>query len=214
MADPDPKPDDPPADPPADPPKDPPPADPPKAKDDDEPLGEGGKRALEAERKARRDAETARKALEDELAELKKAGLSEQEKAIEDAKTAGATEAAAKYAALIVAAEVKAAGASKVAPEALDDLPRLLDLDPTKLVSDDGTVDTKAISSAIDEMVKAKPYLAPKAGGGGGADPDQGARGGGRPAQLTRDALRNMTSEEIAQARRDGRLDDLMAGLV
>lgn len=174
-------------------------------------LGDAGKKALDAERKARRDAESARRKLEAELDELRQQGLSEQEKAVEEAKKAGAAEASARYASLIVAAEIKAAAASKVAAEAIEDLPRLLDLDPTELVGDDGTVDTDAISSAIDEAVKARPYLAPAATKGT-PDPDQGARSGGRPTQLTRDALKNMTPDEISQARREGRLDDLMAG--
>lgn len=46
-------------------------------------LGDAGRRALDAERKARRDAEAARKALEDRLAELESAGKSELEKALD-----------------------------------------------------------------------------------------------------------------------------------
>jgi hypothetical protein len=79
-------------DPPAEPAKDEPPTDPPKPKDDDG-LGDGGKKALDAERKARKLAET-------ELARFRKA---EQDKADADKselqKAAEAREAAEKRAA-------------------------------------------------------------------------------------------------------------------
>ncbi|MEM9609936.1 MAG: hypothetical protein AAGA99_21125 [Actinomycetota bacterium] len=212
MADPDPKTDPPPGDPdPKDPPpKEPDPKDPPPATDGgDEQLGEGGKRALDAERAARKAADDRAKKAEAELDKLRQAGLSDHEKAVAEAKKTGAAEASAKYAATILAAEVKAAAASKVAPEAIDDLPRLLDLDPTELVGDDGTVDTARVKSAIDDAVKARPYLAPKSGSR--QDPDQGSGRGGATPQLTKAQVEKMTPDEVATALAKGQLADYLA---
>lgn len=60
----------------------------------DEPLGEGGKKALEAERKARRDAEQANAALQAQLDKINQANESAIEKAQREANEA--KEAAAK----------------------------------------------------------------------------------------------------------------------
>lgn len=177
----------------------------------DEQLGEGGRRALSNERSARKAAEARARKAEQAAERLRQQGLSDQERAVEDAKKTGAAEASAKYAASILAAEVKAAAASRVAPEAIDDLHRILDLDPTELVGDDGKVDTDRLTSAIDEAVKSRPYLAPS-NGGAQPDPDQGARGGGRPTQLTESDVRQMSPAEITKARREGRLSDYLAG--
>lgn len=75
-------------------------------------------------------------------------------------------------------------------------------------VGDDGKV------AGVDEVIAALTESNKRLFGtsNGQPDPDQGARSGGRPTQLTRDALKNMTPDEISQARREGRLDDLMAG--
>jgi hypothetical protein len=60
----------------------------------DAPLGEGGKKALEAERKARRDAEQSAASLQAKLDAIEKANLSDLEKAQREATEA--KEAAAK----------------------------------------------------------------------------------------------------------------------
>lgn len=130
-------------------------------------LGDAGKRALEAERRARKEADDARKKAEDELAEIRKGQMSESEKAIEEARTAGRDEATSAANERVIRSEVRAAAAGKLEDPA--DAVKFLDLGKFK-VGDDGNVDEAAITSAIDELVKDKPYLAARRGPGGTAD--------------------------------------------
>lgn len=159
-----------PADPPADPPKDP-------------ALGDPGKKALDEERAARRDAERtakaaekARKELEERLAAIEAENATDQEKAIAAARKEGESEATARANTRIIRSEVKAAAATKLNDP--NDAIAMLDLSQFE-VDADGNVDEKAIASAIDELVTAKPYLAvgatPRTGNGdGGAHEDPG----------------------------------------
>lgn len=119
-------------------------------------LGEAGRKALRAERDARAQAERERDALTAERDELKAKTQTEQEKALEDARKAGAAEANLAANRRIVKSELRAACAGKVTdPE--DAVALLGDLDRFIVK---GEPDLKAISSAIDDLVKAKPYLA------------------------------------------------------
>jgi membrane protein involved in colicin uptake len=177
-------------------------------------LAEAGRKALAAERKARRDAERARKAAEKELADLKAAQQAKKDgddaaaaadKTRRDAETA----ALAKANARILAAEVKAAAAGKLADPA--DAARYLDMAEFE-VGDDGSVDAEAITEAISVLIQAKPYLAAKAQGfqGGG---DGGARtGGSKPRQVTDAELKTMTPAQIVKAQQEGRLANLISG--
>ena len=64
-------------------------------------------------------------------------------------------------------------------------------------------------------LVTAHPYLAQGGNNAGlaGIIPPSGVRDGDHQAgQLTRDDLKNMTPKQIEEARRKGRLDDLLAG--
>lgn len=143
---------------------------------DDVELGEAGKAALDAERRAHREAERARKALQTELDELKKKTMTDSERAVAEAKAEGRKEALAEANSKLLRAEIRTAAADKLADPGdaavlLGDIDRFLDKD--------GEPDSKAIASAIDALVKAKPYLA-KAGSrqaplsGGGAKPSSG----------------------------------------
>ena len=146
-------------------------------------LGDAGKKALDQERAARKAAEKQQKAaeakaqeLETRLSQLEEQGKSEQEKAIEAARKEerkeGYDESSSKFSRLILKAEAQAAAAGKLVKPEL--APRLLDLDEFE-VKEDGTVDTDAMSKAIDSLIKDTPELA--ANGkrpAGGAD--QGAR--------------------------------------
>lgn len=139
-------------------------------------LGDAGKAAIKAERTARAAAERENKELKKRLDKLEEANLNEVERAIKQARDEAASEAVATANKRIIQAEVKVAAGGKLSDPA--DAIRFLDLDQFT-VDDDGNVDTDAISSAIDELVKGKPYLA--------ADPAAGARptplpgGGARP---------------------------------
>ncbi len=72
----------------------------------------------------------------------------------------------------VLRAEIKVVAAGKIADPA--DAIALLDLSEFE-IGDDGSVDTEAITSAIDALVEAKPYLVgttrPLGTGGGGARP-------------------------------------------
>lgn len=165
---------------------------------DDEPLGEPGKKALEAERAARKEAEKkARRAdeLEAELEKFREQQMSEQEKAIAAARKEAAdearTEALSTANARLFKAEVRAAAAGKVADTELLNDPdvalRLLGFDEVP-VTEDGDVDAEAISAALDELVERKPYLAVSATRPAG-DVDQGTRGGGQDVTTTMNDL-------------------------
>ena len=119
-------------------------------------LGDAGKKALAAEREARKAAEKAAKDAAAELEELRKAAMSDSEKAVAEAREAGRSEALAAANARIVRAEVlaHATGVLKDPADAIG----FLDLDQFT-VTDSGDVDAEAIKSAIDSLVKAKPYL-------------------------------------------------------
>lgn len=135
-------------------------------------LGDAGKRALDEERNARRVAERKANEAQAELDKVRSANMSEQEKAVAAAKAEGRDEALKTANERLVRAEVKAAAAGKLADPG-DALGLLGDL--SAFIDKTGDVDTKAITSAIDELVKAKPYLSAKPGNGAG---EGGARGG------------------------------------
>lgn len=120
-------------------------------------LGPAGMKALRAERAAREAAERDRDKLTTERDELKAKTQSEAEKAIEAAKKEGREEATLEANRRIAKSEVRAAAGGKVAD--VDDAVTLLgDLDRFIVK---GEVDSKAIATAIETLVKDKPYLAP-----------------------------------------------------
>jgi hypothetical protein len=195
----------PPVDPPADPPKE---QDPPGAGA----LGDAGKQALDrmkAERNAAR--EEARKAAE-ELARLR--AESEGKKAEYEAdqqKRQVEAEALSKANARIVRSEVKAAAKGVLADPA--DAYKFLDLDKFE-VGEDGEVDDAAITAALEDLVKQKPYLAVQDGKRFQGSADGGARKESRPAQLSKADVERMYANkqyaEIEKARQEGRLTDVL----
>lgn len=118
----------------------------------DEPLGDAGKRALEAERESRKEAEARAKAAEKALRDAS----TEREKAIAEAKAEARREILEEANGRLLRAEIKAAATGKLANP--DRAVQLLDLAEFK-VADDGTVDTKAIATAIDKLLETDPYL-------------------------------------------------------
>jgi hypothetical protein len=99
--------------------------------------------------------------LESDMEKLREASQTEQEKALADARKEAAstatTEATTKANRRVLTAEIKAAAGTKLADPA--DAVRLLDLDSFD-IDDDGEVDQKAITAAIQDLLKTKPYLA------------------------------------------------------
>lgn len=170
----------------------------------DDGLNEGGKRALEAERKARSEAEKAAKAANAELEKLRKLTMSETEKAIAEAKASARAELMAEVGAERVENAVRAATAGRNV-----DADALLDgLDRARFLTDDGKPDTQKITEWVDRIAP-KGQTPPKPAA---KDIGQGARPGATGASqiLDHSELKGMTPAEIDKAHREGRLDRLM----
>lgn len=181
-------------------------------------LGDAGERALASERKARKAAEKAQRAAEARVAELERQGQTDQERAVTDAREQARREALGEVNARLVAAEVRARAAGKLANPEL--AARLLDLD--QFVPSDGEdIDGDAIGAAIDELVTAEPYLAASPATGdddtGNDDPPPkrgtvpaGARGD-NPVTFSRSQLRDPSfyaanRDAILKAASEGRI--------
>lgn len=139
-------------------------------------LGDAGQKALQEERAARKAAEKAAKTAAEELERLKVATMSESERAVAEAKAQGRKDALAEVNGKLLRSEIKATATGKLADPA-DAAALLGDLD--RFLDKDGEPDSKAITSAIDALVREKPYLAaagsrPGALPGGGAKPSNG----------------------------------------
>ena len=106
------------------------------------------------------------------------------------------------YAALL--AEVAKTDRKVVDPEAAI---QLLDRSTLELGEDGVPTNT---AEAVDALLEARPFLV-GSGGSARGNADQGARQGG-VKQLSREALASMSPDEINTARREGRLDSLLAG--
>lgn len=165
--------------------------------------------ARKHEDQAKRNAKAAK-----ELEQLKRSQMDENEKAIAEAEERGRQAARLEVAEKLAAAEIKAELKGVV-----DDPAAIVeDLNLRKYVTDDGEVDSDAVAQLREKFSK----LAKSSSDGGnsngsgagtgkgGPDLRQGVRGGNRPAQLTRDDLKNMTPDEIAKAKSEGRLNDLL----
>lgn len=163
----------------------------------------GAKKALVTERNARKAAESALKALQQQLADKDKPA---EEQAIAERIRVATTEATSKANQRLIAAEVRAAATGKVKNPAL--ALKLIDTSGID-VSDDGEVDSDALNDAITTLLAEYPELAADGSKfGGGAD--QGAKGkASKPSQLSRQDLTKLTPDEVLQADRDGRLDTL-----
>jgi hypothetical protein len=120
------------------------------AKDD---LGDPGKKALEAERTARREAEKQRKALERELEQVRTANLSEAEKAVAEAEKRGEQNGIRRMAERLVR-EKFVAQAARRNPD-YDASAVLDDLNLGRYLGDDGEPDTDALSAAVSRLVPA-----------------------------------------------------------
>lgn len=158
----------------------------------EEPLGEPGKRALDAERQARKTAEKQAAELAAKVKEYEQAQLSETERL--NAQLAEAQALAAKAQAeavrLRVATEMQ------------------LPVELHEFLTGDSEEQVRAKAEKLKAATAAA--NAPRAPQ---PDPSQGARPGSTgPAQLTRADLAQMTPYQIEEARQEGRLNDLLAG--
>lgn len=164
----------------------------------------GLKKALAAERKARRESDKALKVLQQQLADKDKPA---DEQAIEAARREAREEAQSKANERIVRSELKAAATGKVKNPAL----ALKLIDTSEIdVSEDGDVDADAVNDAITTLLEEYPELAVDAAKFQGSA-DQGAKGRQTaPTQLTREQLKDMSPDQIMAARKDGRLDRVL----
>lgn len=140
----------------------------------EEALGDAGKRALDAmkaERKAAREQAATEKARADSL-QAKIDGKEAEHAAAEKAREVESA-ALAKANERILKAEVRVAAAGKLSDPA--DALRFLDLSDFE-VGSDGEVDADALATAIDDLVKKKPYLAAQGGKRFQGTADGGAR--------------------------------------
>jgi hypothetical protein len=104
------------------------------------------KAALAKERKDR-------EAVQRELDKIKRDGMTEQERAVAEAKAAGKAEAVAEAGKAVAAATFRELATGKLA-----DPGKALDLvDLGKFVSDDGTVDRTALGKAVDSLAAQVP---------------------------------------------------------
>ncbi|MFZ0324734.1 MAG: hypothetical protein WAN48_11455 [Actinomycetes bacterium] len=163
-------------------------------------LGETGKRALEAERKAAKDALKRAEAAERELETIRTANQSEQERAIAAARKEGATEVQAKADAKVRRAEVRralsAAGCIDVGLAELS--PDFADL----TVTDDGEIED--IERVMKSFQKEHPA---QFGSRVAGSPDAGTGAG-------RGALPTYTSAQIAdRAFWEANRDDIMRAM-
>lgn len=173
-----------------------------ETQDEVEDPNAGLKSALDKERTGHKSAAKRVKELERELADRDK---SPDEKALDDARREAAAEATTKANARLVAVEFRAAAKERgLDPRTALKLADLADVE----VGDDGEVDPSALISALDAVVADHPSLVPSRFQG---TADQGARGkSGTVSQLTEEALKTMTPEQISEARNAGRLDKLL----
>lgn len=175
-----------------------------------EALGDAGKKALDAMKAKWKEAETTAKAAEQARAELQ-AKLDGKEAEYKATQERAELEKAALNKAndRIRRSEVKAAAKGVLADP--QDAYKFLDLDSFE-VDDDGNVDESAISTAIANLVKEKPYLAAQ-----GKRFEGSADGGARndasmPSQLTKSDLDRMSPAEVDQAHKEGRFNKLLGG--
>lgn len=145
-------------------------------------LGDAGKKALDAERARARNEEKARKAsekrasdLEAELAKFREQNQSEQEKAIEAARKEAADAARSEVQSELHKERIESALIRAASNKLTDPRDAVVYLAGELEVGADGRPDEKAVASAIEQLLKDKPYLASGANKVNGSA-DQGAR--------------------------------------
>lgn len=172
-------------------------------------LGDAGKKALDAMKKKWKTAEAAATAAEQQRVALQAqidGKQAEHDASIAAQKVKDDALSAAND--RIKKAEVRAAAATKLADPA--DALRFIDLSEIE-VNDDGEVDATAISAALDDLIREKPYLAAQGGSRFQGRGDGGHRkGAAETQQYTQSDVDAMTPEQVNEARKSGRLNKLL----
>lgn len=162
------------------------------------------------QRKVNRDLEKKLKEARDRADALEKKQPATAEPDVEAIRRQIQQETQAEVNQRILALEIKAAAAGKLADPA--DAHKFIDLTNFE-VNDDGSVDSTEIAAALDDLLKSKPYLAAKGGSPRPGSADGGVRQAGKegkPPQLTRENAQSMTSDAITKAKAAGQCDDLL----
>lgn len=151
---------------------------------------------------AARKHEKEAKATKAELDKLRKAAMSDQEKAVAEAEERGRKEATTEAATLLASARIEAA-LTGVVPDPADVVE---ELNLARYITEDGKVDSEAVAKLREKYVAlAAPSGKPAIPGvPAGARTDAGVR------QLTREEIKSMTPEQISEARSKGQFADLM----
>lgn len=169
---------------------------------------------FEAQQKVNRDLEAKLKNLysvndEKKILEEKVAKFEGKEKEFEQERVAREANAKALETAnqRILKAEIRAASAGKLSDP--NDALRFIDTSDFT-VSDEGDVDRDTISSAIDDLLRNKPYLSAQGGEPTGvyAIPPSGMRDEEEHGQLSKDQAESLSQQEMLKAYSDGRLND------
>ncbi|MFI2187989.1 hypothetical protein [Streptomyces sioyaensis] len=130
-------------------------------------LGDAGKKALKTERDARKAAEQELGTLKDEVARLRRSNAAVKGTDVEAIKS----EIRAEFATQLTETAIKAEAKGRLQ----DPADALLFISTTDLDTSDDT----AITKAVDDLLKARPYLAAAGGAGDGVKP-WGDVGGGK----------------------------------
>lgn len=117
----------------------------------DDQLGDGGKKALDAERDARKASDKRAKDLERELETFRKSSMTAAEVAVAEAKAAGRAEVSVEYGTRLARADFIAQAARR--NPGFDAATILDDLNLARFVGDDGEPDIKAITGAVERLV-------------------------------------------------------------
>lgn len=185
---------------------------PPPAATDGQELGDGGKRALESERTARREAERQAKAAQAELEALRAGQLTEHEKAIAQARRDAQAEERKRSDAMVRRSEVRRALATAgIMPDALDYVatgPEFAAL----AVEDDGSIADLDKAVAAFRGAHAALFGTPRPAAGNFDGGPSGAGTGAAPT-WTKDQIGAMSQAEyekneaeIMRAAREGRI--------
>ncbi|MFC4494073.1 hypothetical protein ACFPA8_07995 [Streptomyces ovatisporus] len=173
-------------------------------------LGDAGKKALDSMKERMKAERDKRRELEARLAELTAPKAATETPDLDAVRAEAAREATAKANARILKSELRAAATGKLADPA--DVHAFIDASKFE-VDENGDVDAEEIADAIESLLTSKPHLAAatvrrfQGTGDGGA-----ARKASGPSQLSRSDLAGMSAAQIDQARKDGRLNNLLSG--
>lgn len=172
-------------------------------------LGDAGKKALDTMKQRLKDERTKRQAAEKALADASKPKPTEGTAPDpEQLRTEARAEAAAEVLRERALDKAVVAAAGKLAnPEDA----RAFLAGQVEDFLDDNKIDQAAITSAITDLITARPYLAAQGGKKFPGTADGGTRkGSGKSEQVTEQEFKSMSATEMTKALAEGRLTNLL----